>query len=269
MRVGNMSLGLPKPGKATLGMLVGILAIWVMYASALNWGEADPAIVAPFLGSTSKVLHGQIWRLFTAPLIHVWAGDYAVSHLITTLFGIYFFGTALESRWGARRYLLFLFGTAAFGFLCQMVAGSLVPKLGSQVPGLPADVWIGGLGMVDAVAVAWALQARPGSQVLLMFVLPISPMVLLAVIFGFNVLKVFAIGMHPEGLVTPFGGMLAGYLLCDASPLRRYWLQLRLKTLQRQAETLRTAPRKRAAASGLRVIPGGASEDPKDKRYLN
>jgi membrane associated rhomboid family serine protease len=254
------SISFPKPGKAILGVMIAVLAIWVALAAGINWARIDPEIVAPFVGNTEKVLSFQLWRFVTAPLIHLWSGDGAVSHIVMTLLGLYFLGPTLEDRWGPRKTLTFLFGAAAFAFVCQVLVGLVVPQLRQPI-------WYGGLGMVDAVAVAWALQAREGSQVRLMFVLPVSPMMLVGFIFMMNVLTVIAIGSKVEGLVTPFGGMAAGYLFGDRSPLRRTWLKFKLKRIQ--AETAAMQGRRRAAAAGFRVIRGGTDEPPKDKRYLN
>ncbi len=71
-----------------------------------------------------------------------------------------------------------------------------------------------------------------------------------------------------------FGGMLAGYLFCDRSPLRRLYLKLRLKRIQAETEALRREQSSRAAEarSRLRVIKGGAGKNDEDddpKRYLN
>ena len=259
----NASLALPKPGKALLGVMVGVTCIWVMLAAALNWGSAGDGVLLPFVGITDKVLHGQLWRLITAAVIH---HPSEPGHLMMTVAGLYFLGTTLEDRWGPRRMLLFLFGSAAFAFAVQVLFGLLVPKLAA--PG-----WYGGLGMVEAVAVAWALQNR-GQVVRLFFVIPVSGMMLLVFVFVMSVLNVLAMKAPTEGLITPFGGMLAGYLFADGSPLRRAWLQFRLRNLQRQAAA-HSRPRSRAAGS-LRVIRGGAADDdddepsgPKDKRYLN
>jgi membrane associated rhomboid family serine protease len=258
----NVSLALPKPGKALLGVMVGVTCIWVMFAAARNWGSAGDGVFTPFVGDTAKVLHGQIWRLITAAVIH---HPSEPGHLLTTVGGLYFLGTTLEDRWGPRRMLLFLFGSAAFAFVVQVLLGLLIPKLA-------AAAWFGGLGMVEAVAVAWAMQNR-GQVVRLFFVIPVSGMMLLVFVFAMSVLNVLAMKSPTEGLITPFGGMLAGYLFADSSPLRRFWLKARLRNLERQAQAsgLRTAPRSRAAGN-LRVIRGGAAEDdppPKDKRYLN
>ncbi len=248
---------MPRPGKALGGVMVAILAIWVLCAVLINWAGVSRQVLAPFVGSTSAVLHGQLWRLFTAPLIH--APD-DPGHVLVTLLGLYFLAPTLEDRWGPKKTLLFLFGSAVFAFALQVIVGALIPEV-------ERPSWFGALGMVEAVAVAWALNNRHAT-VRLFFVLPVSGTMLLVFIFGMSVFNVIARRAPAEGLITPFGGMLAGYLFGDASPLRRFWLKLRLKRLQAETATL-TAQQRRRAGPPLRVIQGGGDRPPKDKRYLN
>jgi hypothetical protein len=85
-----------------------------------------------------------------------------------------------------------------------------------------------------------------------------------------NFLYILANELRREGLVTPFGGMLAGYLLADGSPLRRFYLQWRFRKLQAQSESLRgvraaVVRDKKPNPAGLRVIKGGKT----DKDLLN
>jgi membrane associated rhomboid family serine protease len=263
MRIGNANLGFPRPRGAVLWLLVVIFGIWLLLAVSLNWLGGNPKFIEPFLGHTQSVLHGQVWRLLTAAFIHAWAGDAAVSHVMWSLLALYFFGPALEARWGSKRFVAFVCAVAVFGYLCQTLVGALIPKLDQEI-------WIGGLAITDAIVIAWALQANPEDRVLLYFVLPVSPMLILAFTVGINVLKLIAVGSNLEGTVTPFGGMLAGYLLSDRSPLRRTWLRLRLRRLETRRAAMRSSPGKsKVAAHGLRVIRGGGDDPPKDKRWLN
>ena len=257
----QMSFGMPRPGKAVIGMMVAVTAIWVLFAVGINWGHASPAVLELFVGSGSALRHGHLWVLLTAPLIH---DLHDPSHLLVPLFGLYFFGPTLEDRWGTKKTLAFLFGSAAFAFLLQAGVGAIVPPLAKPV-------WYGALGMTEAVAVAWALNNR-NATVRLFFVLPVSGTMLLVFIFAMSVLNVFAMRAPTEGLVTPFGGMLAGWLFGDTSPLRRFVLQMRLRRLHKETEALHTgqaAARRRAAGPPLRIIHGGGDTPPKDKRYLN
>ncbi len=261
MQQPQMSLGMPRPGKAVLGMMVAFVAIWVLFAVGINWGHVDPAVLTPFVGSGSALLRGHIWVLFTALLV---PDIHQPGSLLMPLFGLYFFGTALEDRWGPKKLLAFLFGSAVFAFLVQMAVGSLISQLARPI-------WYGSLGMTEAVAVAWALNNR-SSTVRLFFVIPVSGTMLLVFIFAVSVFNVFAMNTPSEGLVTPFGGMLAGWIFGDASPFRRYFLELRLRRLRAETEALRTgqaASRRRAAGPPLRIIQGGGDPPPKDKRFLN
>jgi membrane associated rhomboid family serine protease len=255
----TVSFSFPKPGKALIGTMVAVSCIWVALAVSGNWANVAGAdtLVEPLLGDTDKVFGGQIWRLITAPLIH---DPTRPGHLVTTLLGLYFLGTPLEDRWGAKKTLIFLIGSGAFAFLLQAIVSAIAPSMGPR--------WFGGLGMVEAVAVAWALTAR-GQTVRLFFVLPVTPMMLVGFIFIMSVLSLLARSATPEGLITPFGGMLAGYLFGDGSPLRRFFLQMKLKKIQAETAALRGSARSRAGAPPLRIIHGGQKDPPKDKRYLN
>jgi membrane associated rhomboid family serine protease len=276
----EMQLRMPRPGKALMAVMVSILALWVLFAVRINWVGTGQSAFDLMVGSSSAVLHGEVWRLFTAPLVHAPSDP---SHVLVTLLGLYFLGPSLEDRWGPKKMLLFLFGSAAFAFGLQVLADALVLHKDSAwiaVRALPHEAglddalsehtdrrWFGGLGMVEAIAVAWALNNRD-ARVNLFFVLPVSGTMLLVFIFGMSVFNVIARHAPPEGLVTPFGGMLAGYLFGDASPLRRLWLKGRLRRLQAETAKLSGQRRPRSGPS-LHVIQGGGDRPTKDKRYLN
>lgn len=244
--------------------MIAVTVLWIALALAVNWANTGVPVLQFLAGSTAGVLRGELWRLFTAPLVH---DLHQPMHLVTTLLGLYFLAPTLESEWGPRRMLLFIFGSGALAFVFQVVGSEIVPSIGS-------GIWFGGLGFVEAIAVAWALQNRHG-QVRLFFLLPVSAMTMLAFVFLISVAHVIAKNDHtPEGLITPFGGMLAGYLFCDRSPLRRLYLKWRLKRIEAEtAEIRRQSSAKAAAArSRLRVIDGGGGKDDDDddpKRYLN
>jgi membrane associated rhomboid family serine protease len=263
MRSPEVTVGMPRPGKALLWVMGLLLFIWIAFAVAINHGDVDPRAFLLFAGNTRAILRGELWRLVTAGFVHQPAGDAGVGHIVTVLLGLYFLGTTLEERWGATRFALFLFGSTVFGFLTQLAAEALFPVAIGQ------DYWFGAVGAVEAVAVAWALSSR-GQIVRLFFVLPVSATGLLVFVIGVSVLRVIARGQLFEGLVTPFGGMLAGYLFGGGNPppARRLWLKLRYFWLSARASAYR---RSRPA---LRVIPGGESPVQKprpdtDKRWLN
>lgn len=264
-----MQLGLPRPGKALVGLMLVLGGLWLMFAVGLNWGGAPASVFLLFTGETQAILHGQVWRLFTAPLLHN-PSDFW--HVVLTLVGLYFLGSRLEESWGAGRFFRFIAISAVGAYLVQMVAELVLPA--SIAARLVPEHWLGMEPAVAAVAIAWALTFR-GQTVRLFFVLPVTSGVLVASVVGFALLQVIAAAVPPEGLVAPFGGMLFGWLLGGGtpSPLRKAWLKLRLAQLDTEARR-EGAQRKRRNPGGLRVIPGGRADDDDegkgpDGRWLN
>ncbi len=249
---------LQRPGNAVLGVMGALFFVWLMFAVAINWGGASQELFLLFCGDSERLLHGEVWRLFTAPWMHMPSGS--VGHILWALVGLFFLTPELERRWGTRRLLRFLFlsGIIAYGF--QFVMGLMLQ--GTSLARLAPPIWFGAFPIIEAVAVAWALSFRD-RQVRLMFVLPASANMLLYFVLGMSVLKVIADAQSPEGLLSPFGGMFAGWLLgaSTPSPLRRAYLSLKLHKVEAQARRERRnrngGDEKRSRGSHLRAIPGG------------
>jgi membrane associated rhomboid family serine protease len=265
-------LGFPRPGKALIGLMLAVLAIWLMFAVGLNWGGASAELFGLLTGDTRAVLHGQVWRLLTAPFLHTPSGPHAVGHLVTVELGLYFLGSRLEEAWGPARFLRFVVLTSVLSYLLQMLAELVLPlSLGARLVG---GEWYGLMPAVTAIAIAWALTFR-GQVVQLMMVLPVSSGMLIVFIVAMSLLRLIAADVHEEGLLAPFGGMLFGWLLGGGtpSPLRRAWLKLRLAQLDSEARRDGRRRKARPNPGGLRVIPGGRSDDDDDKgpdgRWLN
>lgn len=268
---GFTQLGFPRPGKAQLGLMVGVFVVWLIFAIGLNWGGASTDLFEILVGNTSAILHGEVWRLFTAPFMHAPSGPGAVGHMLWAVLGIYFLGTRLEEAWGSARFLRFVLFTAVLSYLLQMVVQVVLPgSLGARLVG---DAWFGLMPAITAISIAWALTFR-GETVRLMFVLPVTSSMLIAFIIVMALLRVAVADMQPEGLIAPFGGMLFGWLLGGGSPspLRKAWLKLRLAQLDSEARREGKRKRPRPNPGGLRVIPGGRTDDDDkgpDGRWLN
>ena len=260
----QMSMALPKPGKGLMGVLVGLLAIWLMFALGINWGGASLGAFQLFCGNTADILHGQIWRLVTAPMMHMPSGG--ISHILFALLGLYFLSPSLEEAWGTPRFLRFLLLSGVLAYALQMLTVILIPPAARLVP----NYWFGAMPVVEAVAIAWALSFK-GQTVNLMFILPISSTWLIVFVIAISVLRVIALSNAPEGLISPFGGMLAGWLLGGGtpSPLRRFYLRFKLgqleKKAEREADRTRASHRRRVERSGFKVIEGGSSKDDDDE----
>jgi len=245
---------LPRPGRALQVILITLLGLWLMFAMAINWAHADPAIFQLFAGNTDAILHGQIWRLFTASLIHA-PGD--PWHVVGSLLGLYFLGASLEQRWGGRRFAFFLLWSGVLAYLCQFLVELLL--LGGAPGPLSGPYgYFGSVPVIEAVSVAWALNFR-GQTVRLMFLLPVTARGLLAFVVGFSLLRLIALQQTPEGLISPFGGLAAGWLLGGGtpSPLRRLYLKYRYAQLEREAASDRRERGQRTKKAPFSVIEGG------------
>jgi membrane associated rhomboid family serine protease len=257
------TFSLPRPGPALKWVLIGLLAIWLAFAIGINWAGASEQIFYVLCGNVERIAAGEIWRLFTAPLLHMPSGH--VGHILTALLGLYFLAPSLESAWGSARFLRFLVFSGVIGYGLQFVLLLVLP---ASISGrLAGEYWFGALPVINAVSIAWALSFR-GRVVRLYFVLPVSSTGLILFVLGMNIMYLIAAQNHLEGAISPFGGMLAGWLLGAGtpSPLRKAWLKLQLARLDSEARREGKARRRRAAQSGLRVIEGGSGPNQSDKR---
>ncbi len=253
----RMTVQMPKPRKVGAAAIALVCVVWVYFAVTLNWAETSPDLLAALVGS-DDILRGEVWRLFTNFVIHKPQGPGAAWHLLGTTLFLYFLGGALEESWGSKRYGIFLVASGVFASLLQVLVGALVPQL-------HASPFFGGLGVVDAAAIAWAMSFKDRT-VNLFFVLPVSGKAFLIFIVGMNVLYLLSLENRNEGLVTPFAGMFAGWVGAEGSPVRRLFLQWRFKRLQAASTALRGVKTERAPH--LRVVKGGRGGKP-DKDLLN
>jgi membrane associated rhomboid family serine protease len=254
---GGARVALPTLGRGVKVAMVTLLCIWLMFAAALNWGGASEELFLLFCGNTEAILHGEVWRLFTAPLLHVPSGN--VFHLLFALLGLYFLTPTLEAQWGFGRTLRFLYFSAVIAYGVQVLLQAVLP--GSIGDRLVGQYWFGSMPAVEAVAIAFALTFR-GGTVRLMFMIPVSSRGLVLFLIGFNLLYLIAAARPAEGLIAPFGGMIAGWLLGggNPSPLRRAYLKFRLRQLDREAAAERRARAVRAKSSTFQVIDGGRGQ---------
>ena len=248
---------LPRPGKALKAALLALFAVWLAFAVAINWGGASAELFVLFCGSSERILQGEVWRLLTAPLMH---HPQSLGGILFMLLGLYFLSPSLEKAWGAKRYLWFLFYSALLAYGLQLLAALMLPAAISRkvVP----QLWYGALPVVEAIAIAWALSFK-GQTVRLMMLVPVTSRTLVIFVVGTSVLAVIALSQLPSGLIAPFGGMLAGWLLGGGtpSPLRRWWLRQKLVQTKRELQREKGRRSQRIAGSGLRVIEGGHEEE--------
>lgn len=245
--------------------MLTLFGVWLAFALAMSWGGLSQDVFLLFCGNTDRILHGEIWRLVTAPLMQV----PMVGPILFTLIGLYFLTPTLEQQWGGKRLLGFLVLSVLSAYVLQMLAQLVLPR--STGDKLVGDYWFSALPALEAIAIAWALTFR-GQTVRLFFVIPVTSRGLILFVVGVSVLYLVTLERPACGLLAPFGGMAAGWLFGGGtpSPARRFWLKLRLRQLEKahgkQSAAERAARSKRVAASGLRVIDGGGTKGNDDDR---
>ena len=163
----NRNKGIPN-----LMLVIAIGNVIVYFLSMI-----DPSNVAYswLCFSSTGVLHGQVWRLFT--YIFTYLCDSAGVNLflsVVALFCYYQFGRILEQYWGALRFNLYYF------------TGILLTDIAALLLGYPATAGAMNLSLFLAVA-----TLAPESQVLLFFIIPIKMKwlaILDAVLFAVDIL---------------------------------------------------------------------------------
>jgi membrane associated rhomboid family serine protease len=269
--------GLPRPGKvATVAMcLVG--GLWVAFAVGMHWAGVAPEAFELFCGNTQLILHGQVWRLLTAPLLQ--APD-QFWHVFGVILSLYFFAVPLEKDWGRKRLTRFLIGLMLVPSLVQVFFDIALPPGVSRYFAEP--YWFGGLAVSGGLTVAWALH-NSGAVVRLYGILPVTARTLILLVLGAPLLYLIFRATPAEGIPALFGGPFAGWLLGGStpSPLRRYWLKFRINRLDAEVQREMAQRQKRVERSRLKVIEGGLGKaDPQpsangekgrgpDGRWLN
>lgn len=252
-------LALPHPSKSMVVVLVGLLSIWIIFTAGINWGGASEAAFDALAGNTVAIAQGQLWRLFTAPLLHRHDANGGVQHIAFALMGIYFLGTALEQAWGSARVMRFLAVSAVTSYLLQWLIALILPMgLGARF--VPAQ-WYGTTPVIAALSIAFALSLR-NQKILLFFVLPVGSRALILATVGIGLMLLIADALGPSGHVAPFAGMLMGWVFGGGtpSPARKLWLRFRMGRLD--AEVRRSAGRSQSRGRSHRfeVISGGLDD---------
>lgn len=246
---------MPRPSKPLLYVLIGLLAIWILFAVGINWGGASSVTFTFLAGNSRAILEGQVWRFFTAPLLHLPDSGAGVQHILFSLMGLYFLGTALEQVWGTPRLLRFLAVSAFLSYFLQWLVELVLPA--AFAARMVQPLWYGSTPVLAALAIAFAFSLRD-QKVLLFFVLPVGSRALVLATVGLSLLLVIADAMGPSGHLAPFAGMFVGWAFGGGtpSPARRWWLRFRIGRLDsevRRGSTKRSSPSHRR----FEVINGG------------
>jgi membrane associated rhomboid family serine protease len=248
--------GIPRPGRVVKVAMGVVTALTLAFAVGIHWAGVSADAFELFCGNTLAILHGQVWRLFTASLLQ---SPTSLWPLLSLLMALYFFGVPLEQQWGERRFARFLIGLIIVPSLLQALLDVALPPSVNRFL-IPA-YWYGGLAVSSGLAVAWALTNR-GAVVRLYGLLPITPRTIILLAVGTPFVYLLFRALPPEGIPGSLGGCFAGWLLGGGtpSPLRRYWLKFRIGRLDAEVAREAAQRKKRVERSRLKVIEGGLAK---------
>ena len=116
-RFGGFRLGLPKPTRAALGVIIVCTVLYLVTGFA---GEKKWALYA-WLSLRADRAH-ELWRFVTFQFMHGDAG-----HFLWNMVAIYFFMAPIERAWGIRKVLVFYLICGAFGGGCFLLMTLIWP----------------------------------------------------------------------------------------------------------------------------------------------
>ena len=141
------------------------------------------------------------YQLITYSYLHL---PVSLSHLISNMIALFFFGRSLEQQWGSKRFLIYYTLTGIFAGITQLLIGNFGITLGAS-------------GSVFGLLLAFGLLF-PNSLIYLYFAIPIKTKYFVA---GIGILALWnGIGNNPGDNVAHFahlGGMIFGIILL------KYW----------------------------------------------
>ncbi len=163
----------------------------------------------------NAVLHGQIWRLLSYGFLHDTQSPF---HILLNMLGLWMFGTAVEARWGPKRFL-------SFYLFCIVVSGliSLLYLFFGYSP-----LIIGASGGLLGVLTLYAIF-YPDHQLLLFFIIPVKAR-LATIIFAVISLGGAISGRGGVAHLTHLGGIAAAFIFLKVEP---HFYRLRNKDIQR------------------------------------
>lgn len=194
-----------------------LIANGVVFLLTLPLSQLSPGFKVDWLAFTPANILTRPWGLVTYMFIH---GGFW--HLFVNMLGLFFFGPALEDRWGAREFLKYY-------FLCGL-GGALMSFLFVSYPIIGASAAI--YGIMLAFALNW-----PDAPIYVWGIFPVKAKWLVAFLFAVTFLSSFSNSPSDVANFAHLGGFVAGWLY-----LKTDWrVSQRLGALRRAVRTRRLA----------------------------
>ncbi len=177
-----------------------IIANVIVYA-IMNMGllgERAARLVEVFgIMQADAVMHGQVWRLFTATYMHA-----GFMHIFFNMLVLYFFGPLLERQWGGKQFFIVYTLGGIVGNVILTAAGAL-NIIRPDVFGLGASGSI--MGIIGAAAIYY-----PNAEVLVYFLLPVRLRTVVIVYVLWFVYNIYTGGPNYGGDICHLGGLIVG-----------------------------------------------------------
>jgi membrane associated rhomboid family serine protease len=139
----------------------------------------------------------QPWRLITYQFLH---SRYELLHIVFNMFGLFFFGPALERFWGSRKFL-------AFYLICG-ASGGLLYSLLARIGFLSVGPMVGASGAIMGLIAACALLFPQFTVIFFIFPIPIRVLAVLFAVMSF--LTVIRQGVNAGGEAAHLAGLATG-----------------------------------------------------------
>jgi membrane associated rhomboid family serine protease len=224
-----MSFGVPPLTRGVKGL--GIATLVVSVGSVL--GDTGKIVAAYLAFVPAAFAHLQLWR----PLTYTFLNPQPLN-LVFSLLGLWLIGSALEQRWGTRRFVVFYFLSAALAAVATFVVGLFAP---SVMEGFYAGNWPALQGLIAALALL-----SPDSTFFL-YIVPVQARWMLPISAGITVLYMVMVGWQPY--LPELFGLGAGALLAGGLSPAHFWLRARVWWIDR-----------RLRRSNLRIVRGVGEE---------
>lgn len=197
----------------------------VFLAAGLSPGLHD-AIYGFGLMQATAVMHGQVWRLFTATYLHA-----GFMHIFINMLLLYFVGPALEQQWGTKQFFWVYTVAGIAGNLLLTLAGA-VNYINPDIPGLGASGSV--LATLGAAAVLF-----PHAEVYVYFLLPVRIRTAVSVYAIWFVYNVWQKGANYGGDLCHLAGLAVGVYWAYRGSL---WWSRRRATGYRRPVSARKPP---------------------------
>lgn len=140
--------------------------VMVLYLAGVLIGTIAPEFYSSWLVlDINKVLHGQVWRLFTFLMEpNVISGGGSIFYIALKLYLYWMIGNSLENAWGKFRFNLYIFGGYLFSILGMFIVYFL---FGISRSGIGMDY------IYQTMFFAFA-ATYPNVQFLLFFIIPVK-----------------------------------------------------------------------------------------------